>query len=265
MARLSVDNVSVHYPTPRGVVHALDKVSLEIASGDVVVALGASGCGKSTLLGLMAGFQRPDAGSVTLDGAPITGAGAERGVVFQDDALMPWLSAAENVAFGLTLQKVGRSERRERAEALMRQVGLAGFEDHRIGELSGGMRQRLGLARALANRPDFLLMDEPLGALDALTRERIQSLILDIWRGTGTGIFLITHSIEEALFLATELVILSPRPGRIVRRLQPGFARRYAAGESARSIKADPDFVRAREDILNAHFAYDEEIEHAAH
>jgi taurine transport system ATP-binding protein len=263
MATLSVQAASVYYPSPRGTVHALDNVSLELKSGEIVVALGASGCGKSTLLGLMAGFQRPSQGRVLVDGRPVAGPGADRGVVFQDDALMPWLNAEDNVAFGLRLQQVPRQERRERACRVLELVGLGEFGRHSIHEMSGGMRQRLGLARALAAEPDFLLLDEPLGALDALTREKMQSLILDLWQRTGKGIFLITHSIEEALFLATELVLLTPRPGRISRRLQLDFARRYAAGEPARAIKSDPAFIAAREALLAEVFADEAENQHA--
>jgi len=260
MASLAVHAVSMVYPNIRGAVHALDNVSLEVCSGEIVVALGASGCGKSTLLGLMAGFQKPTRGQITIDGKPIAGPGADRGVVFQDDALMPWLNAEENVAFGLRLQNCGRAERLARAKDMLALVHLADFATHKIDEMSGGMRQRIGLARALAVQPDFLLMDEPLGALDELTRERMQSLLLSVWQQTGKGIFLITHSIEEALFLATELVLLTPRPGRITRRIRLDFARRHLAGEPARSIKSDPEFIAMRETLLDDIFAAEREI-----
>ncbi|AOJ71208.1 MULTISPECIES: taurine ABC transporter ATP-binding protein [Burkholderia] len=243
MAKLCAQQVSVVYESRRGALTALDNVSMSVGSGEIAVALGASGCGKSTLLSLLAGFQRPTSGRVTADGAPVAGPGADRGVVFQDDALMPWLNVIDNVAFGLRMQGVGRDARNARARDVLRLVKLAGFEQHRIDEISGGMRQRVGLARALAADPSFLLMDEPLGALDALTREHMQTLLLDVWRATGKGIFLITHSVEEAVLLATELLILSPRPGRIVARHSLDFARRYANGESMRSIKSDPRFT----------------------
>ncbi|WP_063534648.1 ATP-binding cassette domain-containing protein [Burkholderia sp. MSMB1589WGS] len=243
MAKLSAQQVSVVYASRRGALTALENVSMSVGSGEIVVALGASGCGKSTLLSLLAGFQPPTSGRVSVDGAPVTGPGADRGVVFQDDALMPWLNVIDNVAFGLRIQGVGRDARNARARDVLRLVKLAGFEQHRIDEISGGMRQRVGLARALAADPSFLLMDEPLGALDALTREHMQTLLLDVWRATGKGVFLITHSVEEAVLLATELLILSPRPGRIVARHSLDFARRYAHGESMRSIKSDPRFT----------------------
>ena len=259
MPVLSVDNVSVTYRGKRGAVTALADVSVEVASGEIVVALGASGCGKSTLLNVMAGFLKPSAGSVTVGGVPVTGPGTDRAVVFQDDALMPWLSAEDNVAFGLQMRGIGQAERRAAARDMLAQVGLEGFAAHAIHEMSGGMRQRVGLARALAVKPDFLLMDEPLGALDELTRERMQMLVLNLWQRSGKGIFLITHSIEEALFLATRLVLLSPRPGRIVQRYETGFARRFIAGEPVRAIKADPEFVAMREELSNAILANEEQ------
>ncbi len=252
MTILSAVAAGVTYRSRNGAVEALKDVSLDLAAGEIVVALGASGCGKSTLLGLFAGFVRPTSGAVQSEGVPVTGPGPDRAVVFQDDALMPWLSAEDNVAFGLRLQGMGRAERLARARDLLAQVGLAQFAGHAIHEMSGGMRQRVGLARALAVKPRFLLMDEPLGALDELTRERMQVLLLQLWQGSGTGIFLITHSIEEALFLATDLVLMSPRPGRIVRRYRPEFARRFLAGEPIRAIKGDPQFLAMREELAGA-------------
>jgi len=260
MTILSAAGVGVTYRSRNGAVEALAGISLDIAEGEVVVALGASGCGKSTLLGLYAGFAQPTDGQIAVDGVRVTGPGPDRAVVFQDDALMPWLSAQDNVAFGLQLQGIGRAERLAKARELLAQVGLEAFAGHAIQEMSGGMRQRVGLARALAVQPRFLLMDEPLGALDELTRERMQVLLLQLWQGSGKGIFLITHSIEEALFLATELVLMSPRPGRIVRRYRPGFSRRFLAGEPIRAIKGDPQFLAMREELAAAILS--EENEH---
>ena len=263
MTVLSAVHAGVTYRSRNGAVDALRDISLAIAPGEFVVALGASGCGKSTLLGLYAGFIRPTSGQVLNGAEPVTGPGPDRAVVFQDDALMPWLSAADNVAFGLRLRGVGQAERSAVARDWLAQVGLAGFADHRIGEMSGGMRQRVGLARALAVGPRFLLMDEPLGALDELTRERMQMLLLHLWRrereGGAMGVFAITHSIEEALFLATEVVLMSPRPGRIVQRYRPPFAQAFLAGEPVRAIKRDPLFLAMREELAEAIFAEQDE------
>ncbi|MGB7193193.1 MAG: ATP-binding cassette domain-containing protein [Collimonas pratensis] len=240
--------VSVTYPSAARPV--LRDLSLDLHDGRFTVVIGASGCGKTTLLNLIAGFLQPTAGSASIDGLPITGPGAERGVVFQSDALLPWQNVQENVAFGLRLAGQSPQQRQAKAREYLALTGLQDYADAAIWELSGGMRQRVSLARALAVDPRFLLLDEPLGALDALTREQMQEHLLQVWKTTGKGIFMITHSVEEALFLATDLVLLRARPGRVasVRRLH--FGERFAAGESARSIKSDPRFVSLREEIL---------------
>jgi len=249
-AMLSVDQASVFFPGRGGrVVHALDRVSLDIPAGAFVVALGTSGCGKSTLLNALAGFLPLSEGSITLDGRAIAGPGADRGVVFQKDTLLPWQSVQDNVALGLKFAGIGRSQRRGRALELLQLVGLEDFADAMPYELSGGMRQRVGIARALATDPEILLMDEPFGALDSMTREQMQELLVSVWSRTGKRIFFITHSIDEALMLGTQLIVMSPRPGRIVARFDLDFVHAIARDHNPRAVKATPEFARLREEI----------------
>lgn len=252
MPVLSLRDVTVHYagsPAP-----AVEQASIEVPSGGFVTLTGRSGCGKTSLLNVAAGFVAPASGTAAIDGKPITAPGADRAVVFQNDALFPWASARENVAFALRMRGVPKAERDARADALLALVKLEGFGAKPIWELSGGMRQRVGLARALAAEPDFLLMDEPLGALDALTRERMQTLLLDIWAANGVGVLMVTHGIEEALLLATQVVVMAPSPGRVVQRIPAPFGSRYRAGEPVRAIKADPQFAAARAELADAIF-----------
>ena len=247
---LQISHLSADY----GGKPALADINLTLESGELLVVLGPSGCGKTTLLNLIAGFVPYQHGSITLEGQRVTGPGAERGVVFQNEGLLPWRNVQDNVALGLQLAGVDKAQRRQAAAQMLKKVGLEGAEKRLIWQLSGGQRQRVGIARALAANPQLLLLDEPFGALDAFTREQMQTLLLKLWHETGKQVLLITHDIEEAIFMATELVLLSPGPGRVVERLRLDFSRRFVAGESCRSIKSDPRFIEQREYILSRVF-----------
>ena len=247
---LQVREASVVFPASDGRnVQALDRVSLDLPEDSIVVAVGASGCGKSTLLNAIAGFLPLTEGSIRLDGEPVVGPGGDRGVVFQKDTLLPWASVLDNVALGLRYKGVAKRERQGHARELLGLVGLSDFEDKPPYELSGGMRQRVGIARALATDPKILLMDEPFGALDSLTRETMQQLLAKIWAQTRKQVLFITHSIEEALLLGTTIVVMSPRPGRIVSRFDVDFVREFASAGEIGSIVSQPRFVALREDI----------------
>ncbi|RWR07215.1 taurine ABC transporter ATP-binding protein [Paenirhodobacter populi] len=259
MSLLSFDDVSLDYSTQGAV---LSGIGLSFGRGEFLTVIGRSGSGKTSLLNLAAGFLAPSRGRITLDGAPVTGPGRERAVVFQDDALFPWLTVRENVAFALRLSGRLRAERLDRAEALLAGVGLAGQGGKRIWQLSGGQRQRVGIARALAADPAFLLMDEPLGALDAMTRDRMQELLLRVWSDSGAGVLLITHSVEEALFLATRVLVLAPDPGRIVIDRAVYYGQRFLDGETSRALRAEPGFIALREELVDAIHA-GEEANHA--
>ncbi len=260
-AVMSLKDVGMVFPatTVGGSVTALEGINLEFEPEEFVVALGASGCGKTTLLNVMAGFLPPTSGAILLHDSPITGPGRDRGVVFQKHALFPWLNVVENTAFGLRIQGVGARDRTAIAEENLNLVGLSEFGNHPIYQLSGGMQQRVGLARALTTNPEILLMDEPLGALDAFTRENMQELVLQVWRRTKKIVFFITHSVEEALFMATRLIVMSPRPGRITHEYKLDFCQRYFELGDARKIKSDADFIKIREEVLS--IIYGEETE----
>jgi len=244
-AALELRGVGHDYQGREGAVPALDGIDLSLERGEHLVVVGPSGSGKSTLLRLVAGFHRPSRGTITVNGAPVRGPGPDRGVVFQQPTLFPWLSVLANVEFGLRMAGVGREERRERAMRQLELVGLADTARMRTYELSGGMRQRVAIARALAPDPGIVLMDEPFGALDALTRERMQEELRDLWRLTGKTLVFITHDVDEAVYLGTRIVVLSARPGRIVLDETSDLPRLDAP-------RAAPDFARRREQITEA-------------
>ncbi|MEM0923840.1 MAG: ABC transporter ATP-binding protein [Pseudomonadota bacterium] len=260
MTGLVIDDVSMTFELPGGgAVEALKNINLEIKAGELMSVLGPSGCGKTTLLNILAGFLAPTAGRVDLEGAEVTGPSPERGMVFQKGALFEWMSVRENIGFGPAMKSTPQSEIDDKVHELLGIVGLQDFADKMIYELSGGMQQRVALARCLANDPDVILMDEPLGALDALTREKMQSLVLEIWKETGKTIILITHSVEEALLLGERLLVMAPRPGRIHTEYSLPFAE-LGVGADLRETKKHPEFGPRREEILSMIWDMEEEI-----
>jgi NitT/TauT family transport system ATP-binding protein len=223
-----------------GSLTAIDGVSLTVNEGEFVSLIGPSGCGKTTLLNMIAGFERPTSGEVTLDGRPIPGPGADRGVIFQEYGVFPWLTVRDNIAFGLSLRasRVPVSERAPIVERYIALMGLTGFEDAYPKTLSGGMKQRVALARAYAVKPEFLLMDEPFGALDAQTRSAMQDLLLQVLEREGKTVVLITHSVDEALYLSSQVVVITARPARIRAIVPVPFA--YPRREA---LRRDPAFA----------------------
>ncbi|KAF1043542.1 MAG: Taurine import ATP-binding protein TauB [Herbaspirillum frisingense] len=222
---VAIDHLHIELGTGKRRFEALQDVSLDIAPGELVCVLGPSGCGKSTLLGALAGHLAPSSGQVRVDGAAISGPHPDRGLVFQHHTLFPWQRVIDNVGFGLKMKGVSRAQRHVKARELLELVGLGGFEHSYPAQLSGGMQQRVEIARVLINHPRVMLMDEPFGALDAQTRLKMQELLLDVWARIRTTILFITHDIDEALFLADRILVMSPRPGRIIEELHIDFPR----------------------------------------
>ena len=212
---IRIDRVFKHFQLQDQTIHALSDASLTIAKGEFVCLIGASGCGKSTLLRIMAGFEQPSSGQALMWDKPIEGPDPSRGMVFQDYALFPWLSVRDNIGFGPASRGLGKSEVKDAVDRFVELVGLQKFASAYPHQLSGGMKQRVAIARVLANDAELVLMDEPFGALDAMTRERLQDELLDIWQRTKLTVVFVTHSIEEAIFLADRVVVMTPGPGRI--------------------------------------------------
>lgn len=244
--RIAFDRVSVQFDTERGPMKVLDDVSFEIRQGEFVSIIGPSGCGKTTLMNLLGGFVPPTSGQVLLDGRPVNGPGPDRGVIFQEYGVFPWLTVRQNIEFGLKLSasKVPVREREAIVQRYMTLMGLGDFAHHFPKHLSGGMRQRLAIARAYAVKPEFLLMDEPFGALDAQTRSAMQDLLLEVLQTEGKTVMLITHSVEEALYLSSRIVVVTARPARIRTVIDVPFG--YPRAEN---VHEDPRFAEMRTHI----------------
>ena len=241
--RISFDRVSVEFPSPRGPLRVVDDVSFSVADGEFVSIIGPSGCGKTTMMNIVAGFVTPNSGTVLLDGKPILGPGPERGVIFQEYGVFPWLSVEDNIGFGLKLaaNRVGAAERKEICLRYMRLMGLSDFAHALPKTLSGGMRQRLAIARAYAVNPQFLLMDEPFGALDAQTRSAMQDLLLQVLAAERKTVMLITHSVEEAIYLSSKIIVVTARPARIREVIEIPFGYPRASG-----LHEQPEFTALR-------------------
>ncbi|MDO4649757.1 MAG: ABC transporter ATP-binding protein [Eubacteriales bacterium] len=247
---IEIDDVNLAYMGTGGnQIEALKHITFNIYRGEFICVIGPSGCGKSTLLKILAGFINPTGGVARLDGDEIKGTDWHRGVVFQNPPLYEWLTVKDNVAFGPKMRGLPKKEYTKLAEEYLDKVGLKNFGDKKIYELSGGMRQRVSIARTLINNPEILLMDEPFGALDALTRETVQDLTRDIWWKSNKTIFFITHDVEEALLLGTRIIVLSKHPGTVMEDISVNFSRQIAEGAS-KDIKFTSEFYRKREKLL---------------
>jgi NitT/TauT family transport system ATP-binding protein len=254
--RVIFDHVSVAFPTAQGALQVLDSVSFHLKQGEFVSIIGPSGCGKSTLMNMLAGFIQPTEGHILLDGHPINGPGPDRGVIFQEYGVFPWLTVQENIAFGLKLRtsKIAPTEHIDIVQKYMGLMGLSDFAGHYPKHLSGGMRQRLAIARAYAVKPDFLLMDEPFGALDAQTRSAMQDLLLEVLETERKTVLLITHSVDEAIYLSSRIIVVTARPARVRADIQIPFA--YPRSNK---IVDTPEFGQLRShirDLVMQEYAY---------
>lgn len=248
---LVIDGVEQYFGAKGTSVQALSRIDLVIEPGQFVCLAGPSGCGKTTLLRLIAGFMTPTKGKITVDGKAVRKPGPDRGMVFQAPTLYPWMTVRGNVELGLKYQHVPKAKRREDSDKYLKMVGLSDFDQRRPYELSGGMQQRCQIARVLASDPEFVLMDEPFGALDALTRERLQEELLTIWRATGKTIIFITHSVEEAVFLGSRVLVMSPRPGEIVLDVD-SLITHDGKNLPVSELRSDPEFIKLRDQVRDA-------------
>jgi NitT/TauT family transport system ATP-binding protein len=244
VGRIDVTRVSIALGQGADAFEAVSDLSFAAEPGELVCILGPSGCGKSTLLGALAGHLKISGGQLSVDGMPVVAPSPDRGIVFQQHTLFPWKRVRDNVAFGPKMRGVGKSERYGAADAMLKLVGLAGFERFYPSQLSGGMQQRVEIARVLVNRPRVLLMDEPFGALDAQTRSMMQEVLLDIWTEIPTTTVFVTHDIDEALFLADRIIVMSARPGRVIEDLRLPFARPRSP-----DLVTEPEFVRLKRHV----------------
>ena len=243
--RIEVNDVSISLGQGADIFEAVRDLEFSVAPGELVCILGPSGCGKSTLLGALAGHLQVTKGRLTVDGEPVSGPSPDRGIVFQQHTLFPWKKVRDNVAFGPKMRGVGKAARQHGAEEILRLVGLAGFESFYPSQLSGGMQQRVEIARVLINQPRVLLMDEPFGALDAQTRAMMHDVLLDIWTKIPTTTIFVTHDIDEALFLADRVIMMSARPGRAIEDIRLPFARPRNV-----ELVTETEFVRLKRHFL---------------
>lgn len=248
-ALLEIKDVNLEYKSKSGSVKALDSLNLNIYRNEFVCVLGPSGCGKSTLLKIIAGFMKPTSGKVLLENEEVNGIDRHRGVVFQQPNLYEWFSVKNNVNFGLRMRKFPKAEMEEKTNEMLKRVGLENFADKKVYELSGGMKQRAGIARVLLNDPDILLMDEPFSALDALTREQMQDFTRKIWWDTGKTIFFITHDVDEAMMLASRVIVLSKRPGKVIKDIPLHFSQGYIETGNSR-VKYTEEYFKIREELI---------------